>query len=85
MSKLRQQRCEWAITGREKPTIKSIRGNLLKKAFLNAQLKPQIIINILMYDEEKYDLAMSKAVGILSKIVSNQHQPIIESKSLQEA
>lgn len=85
MSELRQQGCEWAITGRERPTIESIRGNLLEKGFLNAQLKPQIIINALMHDEEKYDLAMSKASGILSKIVSDQHQPIIEGKSPQEA
>ena len=85
MSELRQQGCEWAITGRERPTIESIRGNLLEKGFLNAQLKPQIIINALMHDEEKYDLAMSKAAGILSKIVSDQHQPIIEGKSPQEA
>ena len=37
-----------------------------------------------MYNEEKYDLAMSKAAGILSKIVLDQHQPIIKGKSLQE-
>ena len=38
-----------------------------------------------MHDEEKYDLATSKVAGILLKIVSNQHQPIIKGKSLQEA
>lgn len=37
-----------------------------------------------MQDEEKYDLAMSKAAGILSKLVSNQHQPIIKGKTLEE-
>ena len=85
MSEIRQQGCEWAITGRERPTIESIRQNLVREGFTNAQLKPQMIISALMHDEEKYDLAMSKAAGILSKIVSDQHQPIIEGKSPQEA
>ena len=37
-----------------------------------------------MKNKEKYHLAMSKAVGIISKLVSDQHQPIIEGKSPQE-
>ncbi len=39
----------------------------------------------MMHYKEKYDLAMSKADGIISKLVANQHQPIIEGRSLQEA
>lgn len=85
MSELRQQGCEWTVTGRERPTIESIRGKLIEKGFTNAQLKPQILINALMHDEEKYDLAMSKSAGILSKLVSDQHQPIIEGKTPEEA
>ncbi len=38
-----------------------------------------------MHDEEKYDLAMSKSVGILSKLVADQHQPIIKGKTPEEA
>lgn len=77
MSELRQQGCEWTITGRARPTIESIRENLIEKGFANAQLKPNILINAMMHDEEKYELAISKAAGILSKLVSDQHQPII--------
>ena len=65
--------------------IESIQGNLLEKIFLNLQLKPQIIINALMNDKKKYDLAISKAAGILLKIIFDQHQSIIEGKSPQEA
>lgn len=85
MSELRQQGCEWTIAGRERPTIESIRESLIGKGFTNAQLKPNILINAMMHDEEKYDLAMSKAAGIISKLVSDQHQPTIEGKSPQEA
>ncbi len=85
MGKLRQQGCEWTTPGRERPTIKAIRNNLIKKGFSNAQLNPDILINVMMHDEEKYNLAMSKAAGIISKLVADQHQPIIEGKSPQEA
>lgn len=73
------------MTGRERPTIDSIRDKLIEKEFTNTQLKPNILINALMHDEEKYDLAMSKSVGILSKLISDQHQPIIEGKTPEEA
>lgn len=85
MSELRQQGCQWTVTGRERPTIESIRGKLIEKGFTNAQLKPNILINALVHDEEKYDLAVSKAAGILSKLVADQHQPIIEGKPPEEA
>lgn len=38
-----------------------------------------------MHNDENYNMAMSKAAGIISKLVSDQHQPIIEGKSPQEA
>ncbi len=38
-----------------------------------------------MHDDEKYDFAMSKSVGILFKLVVDQHQLIIEGKMLEEA
>lgn len=38
----------------------------------------------MMQDEKQYDLAMSKAASILSKLVSDQHRPIIESKTPEE-
>ena len=85
MSELRQQGCEWTISGRERPTIEAIRNNLIEKGFTNRQLKPNILINTMMHDEKKYDLAMNTAAGMISKLVADQHQPIIEGKSLQEA
>ena len=73
MSELRQQGCKWTIFGRERHTIEAIRNNLIEKRFTNAQLKRNILINAIMNDEEKYDLAMSKAAGIISKHVADQH------------
>ncbi len=39
----------------------------------------------MLHVEEKYDKVMSKAVGIISKLVSDLHQLIIEGKTPQEA
>lgn len=38
-----------------------------------------------MHEEEKYDFAISKSIDILSKLVVNQHKPIIEGKTPEEA
>lgn len=84
MSELRQQGCEWTITGREPPTIESIRAKLIDRGFTNNQLKPIILINSLMHEEEKYTLAMGKAGGILSKLISDALQPIVKGKTPQE-
>lgn len=39
----------------------------------------------MLHKKEKYDKAMSKVVGIISKLISDQYQCIIEGKTLQEA
>ena len=39
----------------------------------------------MMHDEDKYNLAISKAAKIISKLVSDQYKPIIERKSPQKA
>ena len=39
----------------------------------------------MIHNKENFDLAISKAAGIISKLVANQHQPIIEAMSPQEA
>ncbi len=81
MSELRQQGCEWTVMAkREKLTLDSIREKLMEIGFTEAKLTPQILINTMIRHEKKYDLTMSKAVGILSKIVSDQHQSIIKGK-----
>ncbi len=86
ISEFGQQRCEWTMMAkRERPTLDSIHEKLMKKGFTEAQLIPQILINTMIWDKEKYALAMSKAAGILSKIISNQHQLIIKGKTLEEA
>lgn len=78
MSEMRQQGCEWTITGREPPTVESIRAKLIERGFTLNQLKPNTLINALMHEEEKHTLAMGKAGGVLSKFVSDALQPIVE-------
>ena len=85
MSELRQQGCEWTIAGKERPTIEAIREDLIKKGFTAAQLSPNILITTMLHNEEKHDKGMSKAAGIISRLVADQHQPIIEGKTPQEA
>lgn len=53
--------------------------------FTNKKLKSQILIYFLIYDKEKYNLAMSKSADILSKLIANQYQPIIKGKIPEEA
>lgn len=85
MSELRQQGCNWTIIKKERTTIKTIQEDLIKKGFTAAQLTPNIFINTMLYGKEKYDKSMSKAEGIISKLVSDQQQPIIERNTPQEA
>lgn len=58
---------------KERSIIESIREKLIKKRFTTKELRLQIFIYSLIYDEKKYDLIMSKFIGILSKIIFNQH------------
>lgn len=62
----------------------AIRKDLIKKRFKAAQLMPNILINTMLHGDEKHDKAMSKTTSTISKLVSNQHQLIIDGKTLQE-
>lgn len=73
------------MTEQEWPTIDSMRDKLIEKRFTNVEFKPNIIINTLIYDKKKYNLTISKSIGILSKLISDQYQPIIKSKTPEEA
>lgn len=85
MSELRQSGCNGAVTGQELPTVDSIKAKLMDRGFQNNQLKPKILINMLVQDEEKHNLGLAKAIGILSKLVSDALQSMIENKTPQEA
>lgn len=84
-SELRQRGCDLAVTGRELPTVGSIKAKLIDRGFPNNQLKPNILINMLVQEEEKHSLAVAKAGGILSKLISDALQPIVEDKTPQDA
>lgn len=73
------------IAGKDRPTIEAIREDLIKKGFTAVQLSPNILITTMLHHAEKYDKRMSKAAGIISRLVADQHQPIIEGKTPQEA
>lgn len=59
------------IAKKKRPTIELIRKKLIEKKFTNEKLRPQILIHFLIYNEEKYDFAINKSAGILSKLVTN--------------
>lgn len=71
ISELYQHKCKQIITRKNKSIIKAIQKNFIKNSFTIAQLIPNIFINKILYDKEKYNKVMSKMVGIISKLVSN--------------
>lgn len=56
----------------------------MEEKFINTQLTPQILINTMIQDKDKYDLVMSKVIGIFSKLIFNNHQSIIKKKTAKE-
>lgn len=72
------------MTGREGSTIESIQARLIEREFTNNQLEPNTLINALMHKEEKHLLAMSNARELLSKLISDSLQLIIEGKMPRE-
>lgn len=58
MNKLQQQDCKWIIIGKQPLTIKLIKARLAEYDFIVNQLKPNILINVFMHEEEKSMLAL---------------------------
>lgn len=70
---------------KERPKIETIQVRLIEKSFTVVQLMPNILINTMLYREERHNKVMSKVAEIISKLMSDQHQPIIKSKTAQKA
>lgn len=69
---------------KKKPTIEAIREKLIIKRFTIEEFRPQILIQFLIHNEEKYDFIINKSVDILSKLVADQYESIIEDKISKE-
>lgn len=42
---------------------------------------PNILINTMLYSKEEYNKVMNKAINIISKLVTDPYQSIIEGKT----
>lgn len=84
ISKLQEKHCHWTITGRPKPTRKSVAANIEKMGFAAKEFTTQGLYNSLTTEVEKWEAAMEKGEGIIRKTVAHKHHPILENKTAKE-
>ena len=81
ISRLQQQNCDWAITGRPQPNLDSVRATL---GFADADLRPSTLVSALRDEKKDHFMALRKSVGLILELVDKILHPLLNNKSAAE-
>lgn len=84
VSRLQQQNCDWAITGRPKPNLDSVRATLIEDGFAAADLRPSTLVSALRDEKKDHFIALTKSAGLILELVDKSLQPLLNNKSAAE-
>ncbi len=81
ISKLQQQNYTWAINGKPKPNLQSIRTSFIVDNFAVNDLKTATLVSVLKDEKQEYTLALTKSAGIIKELVDKSLHPLLDDKS----
>lgn len=84
ISRLQQQSCDWAITGRPQPTLDSVRAGLIEDGFDAADLRTNMLVSALRDEKKDHLIALTKSAGIIKELVDKNLHPLLNGKTAQE-
>ncbi len=84
MSRLQQQNCAWALTGRPQPNLESVRAALIEDGFAEVDLRPSILVTALRDEKKDHFIALTKSAGLIQKIVDKNLHPLLNNKTAAE-
>lgn len=84
ISRLQQQSCNWAITGRPQPNLESVRATVIEDGFAPADLRPSTLVSALRDEKKEHLTALTKSAGIIQEIVDKNLHPRLSNKTTTE-
>lgn len=84
ISRLQQQSCDWAITGRPQPNLESVRATLIEDGFAPGDLRPATIVTALRDEKKDHLIALTKNAGLIKELVDKSLHPLLNNKSAAE-
>ncbi len=81
ISKLQQQSCNWAITDKPEPNLKSVRATLIKEGFTMEDLRPATLVAALRDEKKDYHVGLTKSAGLIRELVDKTIHPLLNNKS----
>ena len=84
ISRLQQQSCDWAITGRPQPNLESVRATLIEDRFAPADLRPSTLVSALRDEKKDHLIALTKSAGLIKELVDKSLHPLLNNKTAAE-
>ena len=84
VSRLQQQSCDWAITGRPQPNLESVRATLIEDGFAAADLRPSTLVSALRDEKKDHLIALTKSAGLIKELVDKSLHPLLNNKTAAE-
>ena len=84
VSRLQQQSCDWAITGRPQPNLESVRATLIEDGFAAADLRLSTLISAFRDEKKDHLTALTKSAGLIKELVDKSLHPLLNNKTAAE-
>lgn len=84
VSRLQQQICDWAITGRPQPNLESVRATLIEDGFAAADLRPATLVAALRAEKKDHLAALTKSAGLIKELVDKSLHSLLHNKTAAE-
>ena len=81
ISRFQQQNCNWAIAGRPKPNLESVRATLIEKGFASEDLRPSMLAAALRDERKDYLVALTKSASIIQELVDKSLHLLLHNKT----
>lgn len=84
VSRLQQQNCHWAVTGRPQPNLESVWATLIEDGFAPADLRPATLVAALRDEKKDHPVALTKSAGLIKELVDKSLHPLLNNKTAAE-
>ena len=84
MSRLQQQNCAWALTGRPQPNMESVRATLIEDGFAAVDLRPSTLVAALRDEKKDHFIALTKSASLIQEMVDKNVHPLLNDKTAAE-
>lgn len=82
ISRLQQQNCNWAITGKPQPNLESVCTIVIEDGFVAADLRPTTLVSALRDKKKDHLATLTKSMGLIKELINKSLYLLFYNKTM---